>query len=167
MCELLLISHKEITDSQLEKIIGVKSRAWPYSYNSQLDWISTNLKDNDTHVLLSSKDKILAYLNLIEIEVMINGILKMGYGIGNVCASETGKGWGREIMHQTNQFVKETNKIGLLFCKNYLIRFYSLSNWKLIEKHKLRLSFDNDRIETMIFNYESDLYSVEYSGRPF
>ena len=126
-----------------------------------------NLKVGDVHAFSVSNEKIMAYLNLVEIEIKINDVIKNAYGIGNVCAREPGKGWGSEIIRRTNMYIKQINKIGLLFCKNSLTRFYKLNSWELIEKDKVRLSFNNEKVETMIFNYEEDLSSVQYLGKPF
>lgn len=167
MFKLILIPHKEVTGKQLEKIISIKSNAWPYSIDKQIEWIDANLKESDIHVLLSLNERNVAYLNLIEIEIKNDGYLLEGYGIGNVCASEKGKGWGKEIVAQTNSYLENRNKIGLLFCKNSLVDFYSICNWYLIEKNKLALSFDNESIEAMIYNYDKKFNTLEYTGKPF
>lgn len=162
-----MIPHKDVSGRQLEEIIEIKSKAWPYSFDSQLEWINTNLKESDIHVLLSLNKTNVAYLNLIDIELTLDEIVIDGFGIGNVCATEKGKGWGKEIMTQTNLYLKQRNKIGLLFCKNYLINFYRLNNWKLIEKKKITLSFDNESIGTMIFNCDKEFNNLQYLGTPF
>lgn len=167
MFDIILISHKDVTDRQLEEIIKIKSTAWPYRFDRQLEWIDTHLKESDIHVLLSLNETNVAYLNIVDIKLKLDGIVIDGFGIGNVCSSEKGKGWGKEIMSQTNSYINLRNKIGLLFCKNFLINFYSLNNWKLIEKGKLTLSFDNESIETMIFNCDKEFINLQYLGTPF
>jgi hypothetical protein len=167
MYDLILITHKEVSSKQLEEIIKIKSKAWLYSFDRQLEWINANLREADVHVLLSLNETYVAYLNLIDIELKLDGTVKDGYGIGNVCTSEKGMGWGKEIMTQTNLYLKQRKKIGLLFCKNSLVSFYTLNNWKLIEKSKISLSFDNVSIETMIFNCNKEFNNFEYLGRPF
>jgi len=167
MSELLLIRHAGISYDRLEEIIKIKSQAWPYSFDKQLEWINSNLKDSDIHVLLQESEKNIAYLNLIEIEIKIDGNLIDGYGIGNVCVDNKGHGWGTKIMSHTNLFLIQNNRVGLLFCKKPLIHFYSLNNWKLIERGKLLISFDNESIATMIFNHNLEFQSLEYSGKPF
>jgi hypothetical protein len=167
MFNLEFIPHKEVTQEFLDKIIEVKSTAWPYSYEDQLDWINANLKDTDIHVLLYWNKTIQAYLNLIEIEFTLDGNLINGFGIGNVCAKEKGNGWGKELIKQTNRYLTQNNKVGLLFCKEILVRFYSLNNWRLIEKKKLTLSGHDESVETMIFNWEKGFQQLKYIGKPF
>jgi hypothetical protein len=167
MFKINLIPHKEITNRQLEEIIKIKSKAWPYSFYKQLEWISANIKESDIHVLLTLEQTSVAYLNLIKIEFKIDGIAKDGLGIGNVCAIERGNGYGREIISQTNFYLENKKEIGLLFCKESLVNFYSLNLWHLVEKKRLLLSFDNKSIETMIFNYYMHFNTFEYLGKAF
>lgn len=167
MFNIDFIPHKHITSKKLVEIISIKSIAWPYSFDSQLNWIHSNIKDEDIHVLLYLNDSLVAYLNLIEIEFKLDGNKKNGYGIGNVCASEKGQGWGKEIMTRTNLYLKQKRIIGLLYCKSSLVNFYSLNNWLLIEKNNVVLSFSNKSIETMIFNSCEKFHNIEYLGKPF
>lgn len=167
MYNLKLIPHKEITSEQLDGIIKIKSKTWPYNFEKQLEWINFNLKKTDIHVLLSLNEKDIAYLNLIKIKFKIDGNLKDGFGIGNVCVLEKGKGWGKKIMTQINLFLKQRNKIGLLFCKNSLVNFYNINDWRLIDKKKMSLSFNNESKETMIFNCDNEFQYLEYLGKTF
>ena len=167
MVKLTLIPNSELSNRQLEEIIKIKSIAWNYNFDQQLAWIRQNLKESDLHVLLSTEDKNLAYLNLIEIEVKIDGFLKKGYGIGNVCSCEKNRGWGKEIMARTNSYLAKDNRIGLLFCKKTLVNFYYLNSWKIVDKEKLSVGFNNDFIETMYFNCNINFDQLEYYGIPF
>ncbi len=167
MFKLKLIKHKNLTNKWLDEIIQVKSIAWPYSYEKQLEWINSNLKDTDIHVLLYLDKSLVAYLNLIEIEFIIDGNLKNGYGIGNVCALEKRKGWGKKLIAKTNTYLTQNDKIGVLFCKDSLANFYIQQNWTVIEKPKLTLAFNNKLIETMIFNCNYEFSHLEYLSNSF
>lgn len=167
MFNLILVPHKDLSQKNLDEIINIKSLAWPYSYQKQLEWINSNLKDTDIHVLLYLDKSLVAYLNLIEIEFTIDGILKNGYGIGNVCAKEKGKGFGKEIIMQTNTYLSQLDTICLLFCKDRLVNFYLQNNWTVIDKEKLILAFNNEFIETMIFNCKYDFSHLEFVSNSF
>ena len=167
MFKIDLIPHKDIADEQLKEIIFIKSTAWPHSFDKQVSWIFANIKESDIHVLLSLNEKKIAYLNLVKIGLSIDNRFIEGYGIGNVCSTERGKGWGRELMTQTNTYLIQNNKTGLLFCKETLVNFYNLNNWILIAKEKLKLSFNNDSVETMIFNCKYKFHRLEYFGKSF
>jgi hypothetical protein len=167
MFQSVLVTHKEITTIQLNEIIQIKSIAWPYSYEKQLEWIHHNLKNTDIHVLLYQEEILVAYLNLIDIELKIDNILFDALGIGNVCAIEKGKGLGFELLNKTNKFIIEDHSIGLLFCKIDLVSFYTKSSWNLIEKKQLNLVFDTKNIETMIFNYNLPFKKLTFEGKAF
>lgn len=167
MFQSLLVPHKEITPTLLNEIIQIKSIAWPHSFEKQLEWIHSNLKNTDIHVLLYLEGSLVAYLNLIEIEFTIDRNLKHGYGIGNVCAKAKGKGWGKEIIMLTNIYLTQLNTIGILFCKDSLVDFYKKYNWKLINKKIINLSFQNESIETLIFNLSNKFQDFQYNGKSF
>lgn len=167
MFNLKLIPHKEVTQNELYKIIQIKSTAWSYSYEKQLEWINSNLSDLDIHVLLYLNGEAVAYLNLIDIELIIDGSLKKAYGIGNVCANEKRKGFGKKLISRVNLYLVKKNKIGLLFCKPLLVDFYIYNNWSIIEKKKLALIFNNELIETMIFNCKYEFSNLVYLRESF
>ena len=164
---LKLISHQDLTLINLKEVISVKSVAWLFSFEEQVNWMQHNLKGSDIHALLYCDNILASYLNMVEIEFNIDGIMTKGIGIGNVCTRERGKGWGKELLIQTNDYLTYHNKIGLLFCKVNLVKFYQLNQWMLIEKTKLDLSIPNDAIETMIFNSNKVFQKLSYSGRSF
>ena len=162
------MEHKNITEKELQEIIQIKSIVWPYSEKEQLEWIKNNINENDVHVLLTSpEDRIIAYANLINIYVRINNQDHFALGIGNVCAYEKGKGYGKVLLQFVNEFLLQNHKIGLLFCSKKLIKFYRLNRWILIEKNKIILAFNNELVETMVFNLKEDLARMEYNGLAF
>lgn len=167
MFELKLIPHSGVTEKDLNEIIKIKSVAWPFSYEDQVNWMNLNLKESDLHVLLVMKGTIVAYLNLKTIEIIINGKSFNGLGVGNVCAREQGKGWGKELMVQCNSFIEKSNKIGLLFCKEKLVAFYTRCTWQKIDNAKLKVEFTNKDIFSMYFNFTDPVQLMEYKGRQF
>lgn len=167
MYDLLLIPHSDVSRKELKEIIKVKTFAWPYSYNKQIEWIRNHLKESDIHVLLSHNNVFVAYLNLISIDLKINGIMYSSLGVGNVCAKEKGKGWGKELMMQSNTVLVKENKIGLLFCKEVLVSFYALCKWGVIDNRKLIVGFNNKDTVTMYFNYIEPIKRIEFIGQPF
>ena len=161
-----MIPHSGVTENDLNEIIKIKSVAWPYGFEDQVNWMNLNLKESDIHVLLAMKGTLVAYLNLITIEIIINGKTFNSLGVGNVCSKEKGKGWGKELMVQCNSFIEKSNKIGLLFCKEKLVAFYSLCNWQMLDNSKLRVDFKKD-IFSMYFNHIDSVQLMEYKGRQF
>lgn len=167
MLNITFTLHQDISDNLLDEIISLKSVAWPYPYEEHKKWLNNNLKACDLHVLLSENKKYMAYLNLIDIEVKINKKTHKLLGLGNVCTLIKGKGYGRQLMQQTNQYMKNNKKTGLLFCKKPLDEFYNKTGWSLIDKKKIKLAYDNKIIETMIYNNYIEINTLSYKGKLF
>lgn len=167
MLELKAIQHSNISLNEIEEIIRIKSISWPYPYEKQIEWIDNHLKGSDFHLLLHHGNKIVAYLNLISMEITLDFATYCAIGVGNVCVVEMGKGYGINLMNITNQYIKKRNKIGLLFCKQGIINFYKKCGWSLIERSQLNLSLDNNEIITMIFNCKIPFRLLSYHGQSF
>lgn len=166
MFHIKLIVHGNIAEDELNEVIGIKSTQWNYSYEEQMQWIKKNIKDTDIHVLLYLNGKSVAYLNLIDIDLVVSNISKKGLGIGNVCAIEKGKGFGFELMKETNSFISQSNKIGLLFCKEPLLKFYRSLGWKDLASEEYKIN--GDKIEVMIYNVNyNNKILIEYDGTLF
>ena len=167
MFDVLYIQHSKLSQSLLDEIIKIKSVAWPYSYNEHSEWIKTNIKNSDIHVLLYDGKTALAYINLIEIEVNIDEIKLHGFGIGNVCAIEKGKGWGKEIILKVNNYLFENNKVGLLFCKMELLKFYIENGWVMTTNEQIYFSNISDTVNTLVYNIPDNFIQIKYNGQPF
>lgn len=160
--------HSEIENKDLQRVIEIKSIAWPYSFENQLEWIKNNIKNEDVHVLLLDENTaVTAYLNLIDIDFEINGETHSGFGIGNVCASKKGDGNGANLMQEINRYFVENKKIGILFCKDGLLSFYKKQGWDLIPDEKIAVVGINKQTYTMIFNFNGDLEHLTYNGKIF
>ena len=168
MYSVRYILNKNITRDFLQEVINIKTIAWPYSYDSQLQWIKQNLSSNDIHVLLY-KDKVLvAYLNLIDACIKINGELSKIYGIGNVCAIKRHEGYGKILMENINLFIKDESRMGLLFCKQPLLNFYYNLGWKCIDNERFyRAGMQDDKIYNMVYNVNIMNSKFEYFGKTF
>jgi hypothetical protein len=164
MFNALFIQHDKINRSLLDEIIQVKTVAWPYSNEQQLNWIKNNLKDSDIHALLYDNEKVVAYLNLVKVEIQIDSKRSSALGVGNVCAAQKGKGWGKVLMTKVNEYLVEENSIGLLFCKDKLVKFYNENNWLLLEKEQQLISNLNPEIYTLAYNLPENFNHVKYEG---
>lgn len=154
------VCHQELNNSDLERIIHVKSIAWPYSRENQLKWIENNIKNDDIHVLLFDENKtIIAYLNLILVDFVINGENYSGYGIGNVCAARKGNGDGGMLMSEIKKYFITHKMIGLLFCKEETVDFYKKYGWEALPKSRTIVHGIGEEIKVMIINY--DYNSIE------
>jgi predicted GNAT family N-acyltransferase len=161
------ITHSAVEENDLREIIKIKSVAWNYGYKKQIAWIKSNLKNSDLHILLFDKGGAVAYLNLISIFIKVDTVEYEGYGIGNVCVIEKGKGLGLELMDKVSTLLREEKKIGLLFCREELINFYAKSGWAVVGAEKISLSFDNKDAITMFFDNDSKYEHLSFQGKPF
>jgi predicted GNAT family N-acyltransferase len=145
MYNLKVISNRNITQELLCKIFEIKSIAWNYPFEEQLKWVSNNLNDDDLHVLLQDElGEFFAYLNLVSIKLSFKEKEINAFGVGNVCSKIRNKGYGVELIANTNLYLKEINKTGILFCKKELSEFYSKLSWKVvkIEKNIYEMSYN-------------------------
>jgi len=151
--------HSQIARQELEKIVDLKKRHWNYTSDEHLSWIERSIKADDIHVLLFEEEKLVAYLNLINTEVIVNNTVHPFVGIGNVCSSEMRKGFGRVLIKEVNYYLIAQKKIGILLCKDTLVGFYYKNGWKLLDKLKVEANFL--LFNTMIFNI-----NIELEGQP-
>lgn len=90
MYSIYTVKHSEATPLDLDRAISLKSVAWPYPKESQIQWMRENLKPEDLHVFLMQDGTDVAYLNIAMVYATINGTPTLCAGIGNVCSSRKG-----------------------------------------------------------------------------
>lgn len=67
------VKHSEATPLDWDSAISLKSVAWPYPKESQIQWMRENLKPEDLHVFLMQDGTDVAYLNIAILYATING----------------------------------------------------------------------------------------------
>lgn len=155
MSKLQIVRHGDLSIREALDIIDIKSIAWPYDADSQFQWMIRNLRENDLHFLLrdDESNKIIAYLNLVEVEAEFEEGNKIAcWGLGNVCAREKGNGKGREIMMSLNDYIKNNNLYAILLCKEKLLEFYRKVGWTEL-KNETGMS--------------SDIYVMQFGNNKF
>lgn len=167
MQSIKIVKQSDISQQQLDEIISIKSIAWPYSYEKQVEWINIHLNDNDLHFLFIKSGILAGYMNLLPIEIAINQKEIQAFGVGNVCVKNKGEGLGLQLMKQANDFIAESDKLGLLFCKPQLTNFYKKSGWLLTDKSTVIIESEYVNVQTMIYNYSYPVYQLKYTGKLF
>jgi predicted GNAT family N-acyltransferase len=117
------INHSEINESLIDKIIALKQQHWGYTYESQLNWINSNLTSNDFHIIMQDySGKLISYANLVKRNVNDMEIL----GIGNVCVNKDVQesGIGTLLMNISKFYAKQLSLDLILLCKKELVPFY-------------------------------------------
>lgn len=165
--ELRIIKHKDILFKDILRVMTIKSIAWPYPIESQFKWIIDNIDDEDEHVFLMEGNKDLAYMNLARVSFTANDTDFMVYGIGNVCAAEKGKGYGRELMYRVNEYIKEKRNCGLLFCRDALVPFYKLYGWEEVNREVCEEPVLPEGVHVMTFLAPDKIVSFKYKGKAF
>lgn len=161
-----LIKHSDISDEELTEICKLKAIRWNYSLDKHKKWVEENIMENDFHLLIMENRKPIAYTNLVDVSAIINHQNIKVRGIGNVCTSETGRGYGNILMQNVNEVLKQNNWVGILLCKEQLTAYYEKFNWKLLDKNTIINEKCND-INLMIYNLEDKVTALEYKDRNF
>lgn len=161
------IRHKEASQVLIDRVIALKQSAWPYPKDSQLTWIKNNLKDDDFHVILHYNNIDIAYLNLCKVNCIINGFEVTCFGIGNVCAKEKNKGYGKKLVETINDWLTNKDKIGLLFCHPEVESFYCKCGWSKIETSNCSIAGISQDALLYTFNIKDTVTSFCYNDRLF
>ena len=164
MHSIYTVKHSEATSLDLERAIALKSVAWPYPRESQMQWMRENLKPEDIHVFLLENEEDVAYLNIAMVKAFINGICTRCAGIGNVCSIRNGG--GKTLIISVNKIIEDIDIPGILFCKDQLVGFYNKYNWKLIKHEQVTSIHLRDGINTMVLNLDTNC-TIEYNDRNF
>jgi len=161
-----LIKHSDISEEELMEICELKAIRWKYTVEQHKKWMSENIQPNDFHVIIKADQQPIAYTNLVDVDAIINNENINVRGIGNVCTSETGKGFGNILMEEVNAALTQNQWIGILLCKDDLTTYYKKFHWKLIEKNLLKTEKFSE-INFMIYNFEDTIVLLEYNDRNF
>lgn len=165
--DIVVVKHKDILFKELLQVIDIKNKAWNHPIESQLRWIMDNLDDEDEHVFLRDGSKYLAYLNLVKIVFTANDANYPAYGIGNVCATVRGKGYGRELMTRVNDYLKVKQHCGLLFCRDALVPFYNLYDWEEVQRDACEEPVLSEDVHVMTYLVPETIVSFKYQGKFF
>ncbi len=136
MIELNVVMKRttELTDQELNSLIALKQQHWGYTDEEQRRWFSENIMTDDYHLQIYRGGVLLAYLNIVHVDITINNQDLVGLlGIGNVCVNNNyGRvGMGSILMSVANSFIKKERSCGLLLCHGELTEFYKKSEWEI------------------------------------
>ncbi|MCI9136017.1 MAG: GNAT family N-acetyltransferase [Lachnospiraceae bacterium] len=130
---------KDLLKEEINSLIELKQQHWPYDAGRQISWLHTNIREDDYHVLIFRGGGLLAYLNIVNVDVEIDKMHHGMFGIGNVCVNKNHgqRGWGNILMAVTNAFIKERNTCAVLLCREKLVDFYKMSSWSELQAEKI------------------------------
>lgn len=153
--DYLLVSNQELSNPQKRQIIALKNCYWKYPYASQVKWMDENLNDNDYHLMLYCDNMLCAYLDLVDIEISVDGGRIDAIGIGNVCTAPqlVGKGVGKECVKRVNEIIRDKNKLGILLCHEPLFPFYRKCGWVKVETENTRVIIAYSDYNNLVMTY--------------
>lgn len=165
MLSTTFIQHKDVSPELLGAIAALKSVRWPYTIEQQLSWMEKNIEAEDWHLLLQHGDELVAYMNLVQVNPVIDEVMVQALGIGNVCTKESGKGYGNQLMAAVNRFLSEHQLCGMLFCKDHLVPYYQKFDWVLVGADNCNEAIKT--VNTLLYNFGPVKSSLNYNGRMF
>ncbi len=154
-----LYETDELTDECIKLINGIKNQHWKHTNEEHMKWFVENIRPRDRHLMIyENETKLIAYLDLVRINVNIDKQLYKMHGIGNVCVSKDRGhiGIGTILMLTANIFLKAEKSCGLILCHDKTIKFYERCGWK-------RLSFGTSFIEGNTYKHNIMLYDPCYA----
>ena len=160
MDKIEVFQHGELPLPIKKEIISVKSQYWRFSYESQLQWMDKNLQKGDLHFLLRNANQVIAYLNLVNINLLMDNEQIGAIGVGNVCVSKekSNNGYGSKIMSLANEKIKSLKIPGVLLCHERLIDFYTKVGWRVLSCDNIIIDSKSFKEKVMIFN--SKMFTV-------
>ena len=137
--EISIKNTIELSDKDLYELIRLKQQYWAYDEVMQKEWFDNNIEPCDYHILVRSNDSLLAYLNIVNINVDLNDKQIGMLGIGNVCVDQAHAktGIGSVIIGIANSFIKSREMCGVLLCRNNVTGFYKKNQWNLVVSEKV------------------------------
>ena len=119
-------------------------------------------------MLYNVEDECVAYANLINVNVWINDKVLSALGIGNVCAKERGKGYGKKLMSRIRQYIDQKNAVAILFCRDGLLNFYRKIGWTLVPSQNVICKpLDLSIVHVMVINFVTKINQLIYKGKIF
>lgn len=152
------IRHCDLSSNEKYQIAKIKDQHWPYGINSQLEWMKKNIRDEDVHLIGKNETEnrdLIAYLTLTKINILIDTEGYEAIGVGGVCVEKKHQhiGLGQNTMKEASAYISNREKIGVLLCKDSLIKFYDICGWKKL-KYKKAIT---DRVE-----YSNNIMVLDY-----
>lgn len=142
----------ELAAEEIRKINMLKNRYWKYTEQEHMTWFKENIGPEDWHLLVWKDSILLAYLNIIHVDVSFDYDLYRLMGIGNVCTAKEHSGAGAIMMATANAFVKKMNACGILLCKNNIVLFYKKSNWEMYDASEVFVASQKYTHNIMVYD---------------
>ncbi len=78
------VETAKLSENIIVRINSLKNQHWRHSEEEHMRWFKKNIKDTDAHLLIWEESDLIAYLNIVDVDIIINQEAYKVYGIGNV-----------------------------------------------------------------------------------
>lgn len=163
MIEIRFIPHKDLTDNLRDSICLFKNLNWVYPLESHKQWMNLHLRPQDIHLILLINEEWIAYMNIVELCVSLDGNCQPGLGIGNVCVDPKykGKGYGKFLMSVAKDYAINRHQIAILICQDKNVKFYEACDWfkyngQIVDKNPPIHLFSNLSISAHSIKFDRD-----------
>lgn len=172
--DLMLIPQEKLSQELCRDIARLKMSFWPYSFESQLQWLQEQTEPDDRHVLLRHGGELVGYLRLTR-RSLVGGPQAFMIGVSTVVVAKDrqGQGLGLALMRSANDVIRaEQGSFGALCCSTNKVRFYERCGWSLARQPFVRA----DDPATRFLQDEHDMtlgvggtpgVPVRVAGKPF
>jgi len=162
---MVIVENKDLTIGDFINICDLKAEAWPkYSFRDHTEWMLKNIPFDAVHCMLYANRTLESYLNLYNIQIAVDGVIKQAYGFGNLC-SRNNQGLGAYLMKKVLISMKDSP--ALSFCNYDMVSYYRNFGWKFIHRSKCEFpNIDLDSLRVMAYNVP-EFNVLTYNGNKF
>ena len=150
----------KLKKQDIREIVNIKNSHWNFSISSQLAWFKNqnNVFDNDFHLFLKKKEKIIGYVQLGKRKYILNSKEKSYYLFRTliVLKKERNKKLANKIMHEVSNFIRQKRTPSFLLCKKNLIKFYEKYGWVKLNKKRYKVEDHKTLLYGMSYNLKKN-----------
>lgn len=155
----------ELDRNTILNICRLKNIHWKFGYSNQIHWFNENIKKNDIHNLCFLNKNLIGYTALRQGYYFVKKNKKKNFLLFDtliVNPKYRKKKLGDLLMKFNNLIILREKKPSFLVCKNKLIKFYRLNNWKVIAKQKYKTLYKSFNLKGMTFHFNEKIKNKIY-----
>ena len=151
---LLTIKSKDLSKTQINKILKLKKQKWNFSLKSQHEHFLKQFNNNDSNNLMFSGQKLIGYTILRHIKVKINS-RTLPYLLMDAVIIDKAfrkQNLGELLMCYNNNEILKLKLPSILQCNNSHIHFYKKNYWFKKKYKKVNFKNKNNKLNLMYFS---------------
>ncbi len=147
------------------KICKLKNIHWKFGCSNQIQWFNENIKKDDIHNLCFLKKNLIGYTALRQGYYFVEKKKKKKFLLFDtliINPKYQKKKLGNLLMKFNNLIILKEKKPSFLVCKNRLVKFYRLNNWKVIARQKYKTLYKSFNLKGMTFHFSEKIEKKIY-----